>query len=153
MFASESLRGRAPARLFRATLARLRLFFRLENKILAIIASYSVAIGLFTLVTPLIVQELVSTFSFAVQPIMIVTLAATRLSALLVVAAFRVLQARAVVIRPQVLIFDGTLHSMHQATRDTILRRLCSKAEAWTVIFVSNDPALIPHVNRRVFLT
>lgn len=65
----------------------------------------------------------------------------------------RMLVARAVVIRPQVLIFDGTLHSMHQATRDTILRRLCSKEESWTVIFVSNDPALIPHVNRRVFLT
>jgi putative ABC transport system ATP-binding protein len=96
MFASESLRERAPVRLFRNTLARLRIFFSLEKKILGIIASYSVAIGLFTLVTPLIVQELVSTFSFAVQPIMIATLAAIMLGALLFVAAFRVLQARAV---------------------------------------------------------
>ncbi|MDE3020184.1 MAG: hypothetical protein KGN30_15070 [Nitrospirota bacterium] len=64
----------------------------------------------------------------------------------------RILVARAIVIRPQILIFDGTLHSMHQTTRDTILRRLCSKDEPRTVIVVSNDPALIPHVDRRALL-
>lgn len=122
MVASESLRGRAPAKLFRNTLARLRLFFRLEKKILAIIASYSVAIGLFTLVTPLIVQELVSTFSFAVQPIMIVTLTAIMLGALLVVAAFRVLQARAVEILIQrlyarvAIAFTHTLPTFDETT-------------------------------------
>jgi len=64
----------------------------------------------------------------------------------------RLLLARAIVIRPSVLIFDGTLHSMHARTRDRILRRLCSKEESWTVIFVSNDPALIAHVDRKVYL-
>lgn len=60
--------------------------------------------------------------------------------------------ARAIVIRPHVLIFDGTLYSMHQVTRDTILRRLCAKEAPWSVMFVSNDPVLIPHVDRRALL-
>ena len=64
----------------------------------------------------------------------------------------RLLVARAIITRPQVLILEGTLHSMLPATRDTILRRLCSKEEPWSVIFVSNDPALSAHVDRRVML-
>ncbi|MEW6543769.1 MAG: ABC transporter ATP-binding protein [Nitrospirota bacterium] len=84
------------ADLLRMTARRLRLFLRLEWKILAIIFAYAVAIGLFSLIVPLTVQELVSTFSFAVQPVMIVTLASVMLAMLLVIAAFRVLQARAV---------------------------------------------------------
>ncbi|MDE3118354.1 MAG: ABC transporter ATP-binding protein, partial [Nitrospirota bacterium] len=62
----------------------------------------------------------------------------------------RVLVARAIVTRPQLLIFDGTLHNLAPKTRDTILRRLCSKEEPWSVVFVSNDPLLIEHVDRRV---
>ncbi|TAJ08355.1 MAG: ATP-binding cassette domain-containing protein [Nitrospirae bacterium] len=62
----------------------------------------------------------------------------------------RILVARAVITRPQLLIFDGTLHNMESTTRDIILRRLCSKEEPWSVIFVSNDPLLIEHVGRRV---
>ena len=64
----------------------------------------------------------------------------------------RLLVARAIVTRPQILILDGTLHSMHPTLRDTILRRLCSKEEPWSVIFVSNDPTLSTHVDRRVLL-
>ncbi len=75
---------------------QLGLLFRLERKILGIIASYAVAIGLFILCVPIAVQELVSTFSFAVQPIMIFTLALVVGLALTGVAAFRILQARAV---------------------------------------------------------
>jgi len=62
----------------------------------------------------------------------------------------RILVARAIVARPQLLIFDGTLHNMAPKTRDTILRRLCAKEEPWSVIFVSNDPLLVEHVDRRV---
>ena len=51
----------------------------LERRILAIIASYAVVIGLFALIVPLTVQELVNTFAFAIQPIMIVTLVAIML--------------------------------------------------------------------------
>ncbi len=64
----------------------------------------------------------------------------------------RLLVARAIVARPQLLILDGTLHSMQPAMRETILRRLCSKEEPWSVIFVSNDPTLSTHVDRRIML-
>ena len=64
----------------------------------------------------------------------------------------RVLVARAVVTRPYVLIFDGTLHSMLPATREIILRRLCAKEEPWTVIFLSNDPSFTHFVDRIVIL-
>jgi ABC-type bacteriocin/lantibiotic exporter with double-glycine peptidase domain len=64
----------------------------------------------------------------------------------------RLLVARAIVARPQLLILDGTLHSMQPAMRETILRRLCSKEEPWSVIFVSNDPALGAYVDRRIML-
>lgn len=82
-------------------LARLNLLVGLERRILAIIASYALAIGLFGLIVPLTVQELVNTFAFAIQPIMIITLVATMLGALLFMGAFRVLQARAVEILVQ----------------------------------------------------
>ena len=64
----------------------------------------------------------------------------------------RILLARAILARPKVLIFDGILHDMSPAIRETILRRLCSKDEPWSVIFVSNDPNLTPHVDRRIIL-
>jgi ABC-type bacteriocin/lantibiotic exporter with double-glycine peptidase domain len=64
----------------------------------------------------------------------------------------RILVARAILGRPQLLIFEGILHNMHPAMRETILRRLCSKEEPWSVIFVSNDPNLTPHVDRRIML-
>ena len=61
--------------LFQAMLGYLGLLFRLEKKVLGLIFSYSLAIGLFSLIVPLTVQELVNTFAFAIQPITIVTLA------------------------------------------------------------------------------
>ena len=65
----------------------------------------------------------------------------------------RLLLARAIVRRPHVLIVDGTLHSMIPSIREVILRRLCSKDEPWSVIFVSNDPSFTSYVDRRVMLT
>ena len=64
----------------------------------------------------------------------------------------RILLARAILARPQILIFDGIIHNMQPAMRETILRRVCSKDEPWSVIFVSNDPNLTPHVDRRLIL-
>ena len=60
--------------LVRDIFAQLGLLIRLERKMLGIIASYAVAIGMFMLCVPIAVQELVSTFSFAVEPVMIFTL-------------------------------------------------------------------------------
>ena len=64
----------------------------------------------------------------------------------------KLLIARAIVTRPQLLIFDGTFHGLHPDTREAILRRLCSKDEPWSVLFVSNDPGLTTHVDRRFVL-
>jgi len=64
----------------------------------------------------------------------------------------KILIARAIVTRPQLLIFDGTLHSLHPDSREAILGRLCSKEEPWSVLFVSNDPDLTTHVDRRFML-
>jgi len=64
----------------------------------------------------------------------------------------RILLARAILSRPQILIFDGILHNLQPGLRETVLRRICSKDEPWSVIFVSNDPNLTPHVDRRLIL-
>jgi putative ABC transport system ATP-binding protein len=89
----------APAeqpRLLRDTITRLTLVLRLERRILGIILAYALGIGLFSLIVPLTVQELVNTFAFALQPIMIVTLAGIMAATLVFIGAFKVLQARAV---------------------------------------------------------
>ena len=64
----------------------------------------------------------------------------------------RILLSRAILGRPQVLIFDGLIHSLEPSMRERILRRLCGKDEAWSVIFVSTDPNLTDHADRRVML-
>ena len=64
----------------------------------------------------------------------------------------RILLARAILAKPQILIFDGIMHNLQPTLRETILRRLCSKDEPWSVVFISNDPNLTPHVDRRIIL-
>ncbi len=64
----------------------------------------------------------------------------------------RIILARAIITKPQMLIFDGILHALQPTLRETILRRLCSKDESWSVMFVSNDPNLTQHVDRRLIL-
>lgn len=66
--------------------------------------------------------------------------------------AVQILLARAILGRPQVLIFDGLIHSLEPSMRERILRRLCAKEEPWSVIFVSTDPNLTDHADRRVML-
>lgn len=62
----------------------------------------------------------------------------------------RILVARAIVTRPPLLIFDGTLHNVEPSPRQILLRRLCSKEESWSAIFVTNDAAIGNYVERRV---
>jgi ABC-type bacteriocin/lantibiotic exporter with double-glycine peptidase domain len=64
----------------------------------------------------------------------------------------RILVARAIVTRPPLLIFDGTLHNMNPGLRQVLLRRLCAKEESWSVVFVSNDPAIGEFVDRHVLV-
>lgn len=63
-----------------------------------------------------------------------------------------ILVARAIVTRLSLLIFDGTLHNMEPSLRQILLRRLCSRGESWSIIFVSNDPTIGEFVDRRVLL-
>ncbi|MBI4002242.1 MAG: ATP-binding cassette domain-containing protein, partial [Nitrospira defluvii] len=64
----------------------------------------------------------------------------------------RILVARAIVTRPQLLVFDGTLHNMEPGLRQILLRRLCAKEEPWSVIFVTNDSSIGEYVDRRMLL-
>ena len=67
-------------------------FFRQERQILVTIIMYALAVGLFSLIIPLTVQELVNTFAFAIQPIMVVTLVSIMAGILLFVGIFKALQ-------------------------------------------------------------
>ncbi len=67
-------------------------FFRHERQILLTIIMYALAVGLFSLIIPLTVQELVNTFAFAIQPIMVVTLVSIMAGILLFVGIFKALQ-------------------------------------------------------------
>src|SRR3982750_1800848 len=80
----------------RDIIARVSVLLKLERRVIGLIVSYSLAIGLFSLIVPLTVQELVNTFAFAIQPITIVTLAGIMVTALAFVGAFKTLQYYAV---------------------------------------------------------
>ena len=64
----------------------------------------------------------------------------------------RILLARTILSRPQILIFDGLMHNLPPTLRDVLLRRICAKDEPWSVVFVSTDPSLTPHVDRRLMV-
>jgi ABC-type bacteriocin/lantibiotic exporter with double-glycine peptidase domain len=64
----------------------------------------------------------------------------------------RLLVARAIVIHPQLIIFDGTLTSLLPVTRQVILRRLCAKDQTWSVVFVSDDLTFTEYVDRSVIV-
>ncbi|MBH0185468.1 MAG: hypothetical protein HP477_08655 [Nitrospira sp.] len=75
--------------LLQALLSQLALAVRLERKVLTLIVSYAIAIAFFSLIIPLTVQELVSTFSYAIQPVMVWTLTGIMMSVLLFVGIFK----------------------------------------------------------------
>ena len=54
--------------LFQSVVGYVGVLLRLERRLLALVVSYSLAIGLFALIVPLTVQELTNTFAFAIQP-------------------------------------------------------------------------------------
>ncbi len=84
--------GGANVRSMVQELRRFGIFQKGERRLLWLLIMYALAIGLFSLIVPLTVQELVNTFAFAVQPIMVLTLIGLMGVVLLVVGAFRVLQ-------------------------------------------------------------
>lgn len=76
----------------RDVLTHVGTFFRQERKILFAVLMYALAVGFFSLIIPLTVQELVNTFAFAIQPFMVVTLVGIMAGILAFVAMFKGLQ-------------------------------------------------------------
>ena len=80
------------APLLRENLDRLGLFLKQERSILLAILTYAIAVGVFSLIIPLTVQELVNTFAFAISPVMVVTIVGIMAVILIFVGIFKVLQ-------------------------------------------------------------
>ena len=76
----------------RESLDRVERFLRQERRIITAIFLYAVVVGVFSLIVPLTVQELVNTFAFSIQPIMVVTLVTIMAGILIFVSVFRALQ-------------------------------------------------------------
>ncbi|MEK9629921.1 MAG: ATP-binding cassette domain-containing protein [Nitrospinota bacterium] len=67
-------------------------FLNKERSIIFHVITYAIAVGLFSLIIPLTVQELVNTFAFSVSPLMVVTLVGIMAGILFFVGIFKVLQ-------------------------------------------------------------
>lgn len=76
----------------REVLQHMGVFLRQERHMLSTIFMYAMAVGVFSLIIPITVQELVNTFAFAIQPIMVVTLVSIMAGVLAFVSVFKVLQ-------------------------------------------------------------
>ncbi len=103
--------------LLRQTFAHLGLLVSHERRILSILLLYAMAVGFLSLVIPITVQELITTFAFAVQPIMVVTLMTIMAGILLFVGAFRVLQFYAMDILERRIFVRVTLALAQQLPR------------------------------------
>ena len=68
------MRFSSNGKVMRETLDMVERFMRQERRIIRAIFLYAVMVGLFSLIIPLTVQELVNTCAFSIQPIMVVTL-------------------------------------------------------------------------------
>ncbi|MZH41960.1 MAG: ATP-binding cassette domain-containing protein [Nitrospinae bacterium] len=76
----------------RKNLDLLGSFLNQERSIIFFVSTYAIAVGLFSLIIPLTVQELVNTFAFSVSPLMVLTLVGIMASILFIVGIFKVLQ-------------------------------------------------------------
>ena len=76
----------------RKNLDLLGSFLSQERSIIFPVFTYAIAVGLFSLIIPLTVQELVNTFAFSVSPVMVVTLVGMMAGILFFVGIFKVLQ-------------------------------------------------------------
>lgn len=76
----------------RKNLDLLGSFLSQERSIIFPVLTYAIAVGLFSLIIPLTVQELVNTFAFSVSPVMVVTLVGIMAGILFIVGIFKILQ-------------------------------------------------------------
>lgn len=64
----------------------------------------------------------------------------------------KVLLARAIVVRPRLLLFDEFFHHLEPATKGLLLSRLCEESHGWTIIAASHDPAFLSVCDRVLVL-
>lgn len=76
----------------RKNLDLLGSFLSRERSIIFPVFTYAIAVGLFSLIIPLTVQELVNIFAFSVSPVMVATLVGIMAGTLFIVGIFKVLQ-------------------------------------------------------------
>ena len=81
-----------PVSSLRELWASLGLFLRQERSIFLVMLTYAIVVGVFSLIIPLTVQELVNTFAFSVSPVMVLTIVGIMAVILVFVGVFRVLQ-------------------------------------------------------------
>jgi len=67
-------------------------FMNQERSVIFPVFTYAIAVGLFSLIIPLTVQELVNTFAYSVSPVMVMTLVGIMAGILLIVGIFKALQ-------------------------------------------------------------
>ena len=90
MMSTTAINQRRPS--LREVFDQLGSFLNQERALLWGLLAYAIVVGLFSLIVPITVQELVNTFAFSVSPIMVVTLVGIMAGILLFVGIFRVLQ-------------------------------------------------------------
>ncbi len=90
MMSTQAMSSRGPS--LREVFDQLGTFLKQEHAIFWGLLTYAMVVGLFSLIVPITVQELVNTFAFSVSPIMVITLVGIMAGILLFVGIFRVLQ-------------------------------------------------------------
>lgn len=116
---SEGPAPRAPL----VSLQRLFAVLRMEQSLLRLLLIYAGGVALLSLIIPLTMQELINTFSYAIQPVMVVTLSTIMAGILLLVGSGKVLQYCAVEMLERRLfarIALGMAHGLPQVSLDAL---------------------------------
>jgi ABC-type multidrug transport system fused ATPase/permease subunit len=103
---------------------------RTERSLLLLLLSYAGLVALLSLIIPLTMQELINTFSYAIQPVMVVTLSSIMTGILLLVGGGKVLQYCAVEMlerRVFARIALGMAHSLPDVARQVRRPQLDSR--------------------------
>jgi len=64
----------------------------------------------------------------------------------------QILLARALIVRPKLLIVDGGLHEIPSPQREAILTRICAAESPWTTVIVTTDHNIKTFVQHSVLL-
>ncbi len=62
--------------------------------------------------------------------------------------ATRLMLARAIVLEPRLLMVDGALDRLPAVNRDEVMKELCDRKHAWTLVVVTSDPDIVAACDR-----